>query len=125
MDLNFIRQRIRNLRKTAGITQRDMANRLFMDERTYAKMERGEKKSMDITLLAAIADILRIDVPTLITNPRADESGELLPAQPRGALQEPHDHYELLDEIRQLKLEVRELARSQRELLELLKVTAG
>lgn len=66
MDIYHVRNNIKSLRKKKGITQRELAFRLFMDERTYAKIERGEKKSMDIRHLAAIADILETDVQSLI-----------------------------------------------------------
>ena len=69
MDICHIRNNIKLLRRSKGITQKEIAVRLFMDERTYSKIERGEKKSMDIRLLSSIADILETDVLALIHEP--------------------------------------------------------
>jgi transcriptional regulator with XRE-family HTH domain len=69
MDICHIRNNIKLLRRSKGITQKEIAVKLFMDERTYSKIERGEKKSMDIRLLSSIADILETDVLTLIHGP--------------------------------------------------------
>lgn len=68
MDLHQVRSNIRLLRKSKGITQKEIACRLFMDERTYSKIERGEKKSIDVGLLTAIADILHTDITSLLRN---------------------------------------------------------
>lgn len=43
------------------MTQRDMAQRLFMEERNYAKIERGEKKTLDVFLLVEICKIIEIN----------------------------------------------------------------
>ena len=69
MDICHIRNNIKLLRRSKGITQKEIAVKLFMDERTYSKIERGEKKSMDIRLLSSIADILETDVFTLLQSP--------------------------------------------------------
>ena len=69
MDICHIRNNIKLLRRSKGITQKEIAVKLFMDERTYSKIERGEKKSMDIRLLSSIADILETDVLALIHEP--------------------------------------------------------
>lgn len=74
MDIYHIRNNIKLLRRSRGITQKEIAVKLFMDERTYSKIERGEKKSMDIRLLSSIADILETDVFTLLRSPSAQES---------------------------------------------------
>lgn len=69
MDICHIRNNIKLLRRSKGITQKEIAVKLFMDERTYSKIERGEKKSMDIRLLSSIAEILETDVLTLLQSP--------------------------------------------------------
>jgi transcriptional regulator with XRE-family HTH domain len=69
MDICHIRNNIKLLRRSRGITQKEIAVKLFMDERTYSKIERGEKKSMDIRLLSSIADILETDMFTLLKSP--------------------------------------------------------
>lgn len=65
-DLYQIRNNIRLLRKSRGITQKEIACKLFIEERTYSKIERGEKKSIDISLLTAIAGILQTDITHLL-----------------------------------------------------------
>lgn len=77
MDLYQVRNNIKLLRKSKGITQKEIACKLFMDERTYSKIERGEKKSIDIRLLTAIADILHADIKSLLYD--ASEEQELPP----------------------------------------------
>lgn len=69
MDICNIRNNIKLLRRSKGITQKEIAVKLFMDERTYSKIERGEKKSMDIRLLSSIADILETDMFMLLQSP--------------------------------------------------------
>ena len=80
MDIYHIRNNIKLLRRSRGITQKEIAVKLFMDERTYSKIERGEKKSMDIRLLSSIADILETDVFTLLRNPADAETPQNLHA---------------------------------------------
>lgn len=128
MDLNSIRCNIKRLRKSARITQKEMAFKLFMDERTYSKFERGENKSMDIRLLASIASILEIDLPVLLQNSMEQEC-------PTPQLSENgHHHYDLNhngsavrqtdieQEIRTLKEEVRALISYHKETLKMIKV---
>jgi transcriptional regulator with XRE-family HTH domain len=69
MDICHIRDNIKRLRRSRGITQKEIAVKLFMDERKYSKIDRGEKKSMDIRLLSSIADILETDMFTLLKSP--------------------------------------------------------
>ena len=125
MDLNSIRCNIKRLRKSARITQKEMAFKLFMDERTYSKFERGENKSMDIRLLASIAAILEIDLASLLQNSMEQDA----PAS-NTATNQPHDnhhngHYagtDMEQEIRTLKEEVRELISYHKEALKLIKM---
>lgn len=115
MILTYIRSNIKRLRRSKGITQREMALRLFMDERTYAKVERGANKSMDVRLLSAVAEILQTDVADLMREPDNDEksSGQESPLTEAG-------QQELLEEVRQLKEEVRALIDFQKKALHLL-----
>lgn len=62
MNIEDVGQKIKKLRKLRGLTQRDMALRLFMEERNYAKIERGEKKTLDVFLIMEICKILEINV---------------------------------------------------------------
>lgn len=131
MNLSYIRSNIKKLRRTKGTTQREMALRLYMDERTYAKIERGVNKSMDIRLLSAIADILETDVSTLLQNPLTvatnliqDESWRSAePAAvptPKNNTPAPESNT-LLQEILSLKEEVRALMEFQKRAMRLLR----
>jgi len=129
MILSYVRFNIKRLRRIKGTTQREMALRLYMDERTYAKIERGVNKSMDIRLLSAIADILETDVPSLLQNPQTvaaptpksapiappDPEPETIPAKPTPA----SDQRSLLEEILSLKEEVRALVEFQKKAIRL------
>ena len=130
MNLSYIRSNIKKLRRTKGTTQREMALRLYMDERTYAKIERGVNKSMDIRLLSAIADILETDVSSLLQNPLSVatemahdnpwKSPEPPKAPPVTYIPE-QENTSLLQEILSLKEEVRALMEFQKRAMRLLR----
>lgn len=122
MDLNSIRCNIKRLRKSARITQKEMAFKLFMDERTYSKFERGENKSMDIRLLASIASLLEIDLPVLLqdTSEQETHSGQEESHNQNMSTVHPSST-DIEKEIRTLKEEVRELISYHKEALKLLK----
>lgn len=92
-----------------------MALRLFMDERTYAKVERGANKSMDVRLLSAVAEILQTDIADLMRKPDSDEKNN-----GQETLMTENGQQELLEEVRQLKEEVKELIDFQKKALHLL-----
>jgi transcriptional regulator with XRE-family HTH domain len=130
MELTAIRCNIKKLRKLAGITQKEMAAKLFIEERTYSKIERGEQKSMDIRFVASIADILHTKVCTLLQDPM--EQPVLQPAAVAEETETEHDHscgmavtktkqWDIALEIRMLKEEIRELVSFHKETLKLLK----
>jgi transcriptional regulator with XRE-family HTH domain len=108
-----------------------MALRLYMDERTYAKIERGVNKSMDIRLLSAIADILDTDVTSLLADPnthtttttqeKAGESPESEKNLSKNNVTDPVNET-LLQEIMALKAEVKELIAVQKKAMKLLKL---
>ena len=130
MNLSYIRSNIKKLRRTKGTTQREMALRLYMDERTYAKIERGVNKSMDIRLLSAIADILETDVSTLLQNPisvaseMAQDTSWKSPETEKAPVKSNDSRDEnvsLLQEILSLKEEVRALMEFQKRAMRLLR----
>ena len=108
-----------------------MALRLYMDERTYAKIERGVNKSMDIRLLSAIADILDTDVASLLEDSSThttitlqEKIGESLESGrtfSKNSCPDPVNET-LLQEIMALKAEVRELIAVQKKAMKLLKL---
>jgi transcriptional regulator with XRE-family HTH domain len=129
MNLSYIRSNIKKLRRAKGTTQREMALRLYMDERTYAKIERGVNKSMDIRLLSAIADILDTDVASLLE----DQLTESPLKEKMAARSEPvkapvpdsppdPGNAALLQEIIALKADIRELIEFQKRAMKLLKL---
>lgn len=48
------------------MSQRDMALKLNIGPRNYARLERGERKQLDLQLIGAIADALDVDLSTLL-----------------------------------------------------------
>lgn len=129
MNLSYIRSNIKKLRRAKGTTQREMALRLYMDERTYAKIERGVNKSMDIRLLSAIADILDTDVASLLEDqltpsPSKEKTAERSEPEKVPAPDNPPDlgNTALLQEIIALKADIRELIEFQKRAMKLLKL---
>lgn len=121
MDITSIREKIKLLRRTKGITQKEMGSRLYMDERSYAKIERGEKKSIDILLLTSIADKLNVDIETLLGK-------DTPPSQPHAETVSDADIHSLIaaqqalrDEIQQLKDEIKLMISSHQEALRILR----
>lgn len=128
MEFNYIRANIKNMRRAAGITQREMSTRLFMDERTYSKIERGEKKSVDIGLLSSIADILKTDIATLMVDPNKEtcvETKTTYETSTNISLTNVsiEDQQKMMEELRLLKEEVKELILCHKEALELIRNT--
>lgn len=123
MDITFIREKIKLLRRTKGITQKEMGNRLYMDERSYAKIERGEKKSIDILLLTSIADKLNVDIEILLGKEappvKAEQPAEALTDSGISSLIE--SQRALKEEIQQLKDQVKIMIISHQEALRILK----
>lgn len=69
MDIELIRQRIRSIRKDKGLSQRALAAIINMDYRNYARIERGERKNIDISLLNLIGKALEINPIEFIISP--------------------------------------------------------
>ncbi len=125
MDINYIREKIKSLRLARGITQREMGDRLYMDERTYGKIERGEKKSMDILLLTSIADKLNVSLDVLLVKEKTP--GHVQEQDPENTEHTGHirmlvaAHEVLLEDIQQLKAEIRKMVSTQQEALRMLR----
>ncbi|KAA5534635.1 helix-turn-helix transcriptional regulator [Taibaiella lutea] len=106
MDSSQIRRNIKRLRNAKGLTQKEMAKALFMDERTYSNFERGIKKSIDVKLLFAISDILQMDICNLIINP-AKEKEVLAEERFQNILNEINNLKALfLSELKEIKKEL-------------------
>lgn len=122
MDITFIREKIKLLRRTKGITQKEMGNRLYMDERSYAKIERGEKKSIDILLLTSIADKLNVDIETLLgkeSPPPPEPANDTIIDLSINSLIESQKA--LREEIQQLKDQVKIMITNHQEALRIIK----
>ena len=57
-------QFLSDLRKEKSMTQKELADRLFVSDKTVSKWERGNSMP-NVTLLIPIADVLGITVTTL------------------------------------------------------------
>lgn len=58
-------ERIRNLREDSDLTQQDMADKLFINRRTYSSYETGER-SIPVDVLGSIADIFNTSTDYLM-----------------------------------------------------------
>lgn len=118
MDICHIRNNIKLLRRSRGITQKEIAVKLFMDERTYSKIERGEKKSMDIRLLSSIADILETDMFTLLKSPGIFTQEQSHNLHPVVADDEMYNHIHTLQQAQMdMMLEIKHIEESISQLI--------
>lgn len=96
---DLIRKRIRSLREAAGMSQADLAFKLGIDERSYARLERGERKQLDLHLLIAVAsamdmDLLNLLAPVLQTQQQSLE--KRITSEERSKDQPQKNHYEYI-----------------------------
>ncbi|GGH33647.1 helix-turn-helix domain-containing protein [Dyadobacter endophyticus] len=96
---DLIRKRIRSLREAAGMSQADLAFKLGIDERSYARLERGERKQLDLHLLIAVAsamdmDLLNLLAPVLQTQQQSLE--KRIASEERSKDQPQKNHYEYI-----------------------------
>ena len=61
-----VRHRIKYHRGNKGISVPEMAELLNMNERSYYRIESGEKKSIELELLYRISEVLHIPIEELI-----------------------------------------------------------
>lgn len=66
MEADFVLENLKKRRIALGMTQKDIALKLFMDERTYSKIERGLKKSLDLNMMFSLAEILGTTVVDML-----------------------------------------------------------
>lgn len=129
MEIENIRKSIKQLRKAKGLTQKDMAARLFIDERTYSKIERGEQKSMDIRFVMSVAQILEMNPLNLLkiafnlTGDITQFEEEILPDahQLNNCVQQFN---QTIEDLNALKQDFVQMLEEQRTILATLKTTA-
>lgn len=66
--INLFLQRLKNLRKKAGLTQQDVADRLGLNQATYSAMERGSQSILS-DYLFKIAEILHLPIWQIFATP--------------------------------------------------------
>ena len=72
MDLKKIGSFLKELRKEKGITQEELAERLYVSGRTVSRWETGTNMP-DISLLVDIAEIFDVSIPEIINGERKNE----------------------------------------------------
>ncbi len=65
-NLNTFGKRLKYIRKTKGLTQRELANAIGLDQSAISHFERDKKKP-DMDTLKTIADMLNISIDFLLT----------------------------------------------------------
>lgn len=96
-------ERLKTLRKEAGLTQVDVAEKLGISQPAYASWERGVKKPTQVNLVK-IAQVLNVSVDYLVGNSE-EKAGEL-------------DNIELLFRMNSKELTEEEKAVFKKELIE-------
>ncbi|HET8573299.1 MAG TPA: helix-turn-helix transcriptional regulator [Edaphocola sp.] len=66
INVSDIGQRIKKFRNAQGLTQQEVAQKLRIEVRNYAKIERGERKILDVLLILEIAFLLDADLMELL-----------------------------------------------------------
>jgi transcriptional regulator with XRE-family HTH domain len=85
--------RIKTARMNAGLSRKDLAERLGVNETTITRYE-NEKRKPDPETLAALSEILRVSVDYLL----GKEETENTPEETEEGLQELIDFYQSLSE---------------------------
>lgn len=71
INLSDIGQRIKKYRHAKAMTQQEVAQKLCIEVRNYAKIERGERKILDVLLILDISYILEVDIMELLTGEKS------------------------------------------------------
>jgi len=100
MDTSIILDTIRQRRKALGLTQKHVAQKLYMDERTYSKIERGCKKSLDVNFLFDVASILEVELCEILCHPAVHSQNNTIGTKIR------EEDTTLLESIRNLLVQI-------------------
>lgn len=86
MDNTKMGQFIASLRKSKGMTQKDLAEKLTVSDKAVSKWERG-LSCPDISLLSGLAEILGVSVSELLNGEKSEETSANVEASVDNALQ--------------------------------------
>lgn len=89
MEIKDVGQRIAKLRKEHGWSQRELAEKLNVSDKTVSKWENGGVPSID--LFPAIAKLFAISIDYLITGNEKDDSSQSVPNGEAEDTQDPTD----------------------------------
>jgi len=119
INVSEIGQRIKKFRNARGLTQQEVAQKLRIGVRNYAKIERGERKILDVLLILEIAVLLNADLMELLIG---GEKTSLLQAEKiKGYLQEhplpeKQPNELIISIISELEAIIRDVDQKQRQL---------
>lgn len=68
---------LKSLRAAQGLSQQQLANKLFVDRSTVARWETGDRNP-DIAILPRIAECLKVDTATLLDAARVDDAPKVI-----------------------------------------------
>lgn len=68
---------LKSLRAAQGLSQQQLANKLFVDRSTVARWETGDRNP-DIAILPRIAECLKVDTATLLNAARVDDAPRVI-----------------------------------------------
>jgi transcriptional regulator with XRE-family HTH domain len=107
-----MRTKIKTLREGKGLSQRQMAEQLHMDERNYKRIENGEKKTMDTELLFRIAELLEVDATELLVNETTNiENNDIHDNETSIVGGDQHIHNAFPDELKEAYKDMMQLMR--------------
>lgn len=119
INLADIGQRIKKQRHAKDLTQQEVAHQLCIEVRNYAKIERGERKILDVLLILDISHILDIDIMELLTGEKTknhwDDLTDTLLGDQTNSSQLPLDE-RIISVIRELKTTIQEIDQKQQQL---------
>lgn len=119
INVSEIGQRIKKFRNAQDMTQQEVALKLRIEARNYAKIERGERKILDVLLMLEIAFLLNADLMELLvgeekTNAlRTDKVNDYIFDQPLPGKQTEELTISIISELEAI---IHEIDQKQRQL---------
>jgi len=119
INLTDIGQRIKKYRHARNLTQQEVAMQLCIEVRNYAKIERGERKILDVLLILDISYILEVDLMELLTGEKTkipqDGLSDALLSNQMLSNQQPVDE-RIISVIQELRTTIQEIDQKQHQL---------